>query len=57
MITRMRAQYFTLRDQHLKELEEIQKEFEIDRKKYIEQSIKRVDDSFQKHVDMEQSFA
>lgn len=53
----MRAQLFTMRDQNFKELEDIQKEFEIDRKRHIEQSIQKVDSCFQKHVDMEQSFA
>lgn len=31
----MREQYFALRDQSLKELDEIQKTFEEERKKYI----------------------
>ena len=57
MISRMRSQLFTLRDQNFKELEDIQKEFENDRKKHIEESIQKVDGCFQKHVDMEQSFA
>lgn len=53
----MREQYFFLRDQSIRELDEIQRKFEAERKGYIEKAKGQVDECFKKHINMEQSFA
>lgn len=43
LVSKMREQYFALRDQSIQELEEIQKRFEAERKAYIEKAKSEVD--------------
>ena len=38
LVSKMREQYFALRDQSIRELDEIQKTFEDERKKYIKKA-------------------
>lgn len=38
LVSKMREQYFALRDQSINELEEIQRKFEAERKAYIEKA-------------------
>ncbi len=57
LVLKMRNQYFALRDQSFKELEEVQAQFETERKAYIEKAKNEVDECFKKHVNMEMSFA
>jgi len=52
----MREQYFALRDQSIKELDEIQKTYEDERKKYIKKATDEVEECFQRHIKMEQKF-
>ena len=52
MVSAMRFQYTKLRERGLKELEDIQSKFEEERKQYIENAKKEVDDCFDKHVKM-----
>lgn len=57
LVSKMREQYFALRDQSVQELEEIQRRFEAERKAYIERAKSEVDECFKKHINMESSFA
>lgn len=43
LVSKMREQYFALRDQSINELEEIQRKFEAERKAYIEKAKSEVD--------------
>lgn len=43
LVSKMREQYFALRDQSIAELEEIQRRFEAERKAYIERAKSEVD--------------
>jgi len=38
LVSKMREQYFALRDQSIRELDEIQRKFESERKAYIEKA-------------------
>ena len=57
LVSKMRDQYFALRDQSIKELDEIQKTFEDERKRYIKKATDEVEECFKKHIDMEHSFS
>ena len=57
LVSKMREQYFALRDQSIRELDEIQKTFEDERKQYIKKATDEVEECFKKHIDMEQSFS
>lgn len=56
LVAKMREQYFALRNQSLKELEEIQKRFEEERREYIDNAKNEVDECFKRHLHMEETF-
>lgn len=53
----MRRQYEDLRAQSLKELDEIQAKFNEERRVYIENSKKEVEECFKQHLNMEADFS
>ena len=57
LVSHMREQYFALRDQSLTELDAIQSRFDAQRKAYISKANLEVNGCFQRHVNMEGSFA